>query len=109
MNFVEYQKLARETAIYPNLGNNYTYPVLGLCGETGEIAEKIKKVMRDNDGAISAEMKDLLAKELGDVIWYVSNLANELGLDLDGIAVMNIAKLHSRKQRGMLQGSGDNR
>lgn len=109
MTFNDYQEKARSTAIYPNLGNNYVYPVLGLCGETGEISEKIKKVLRDNDGVIGVEQKELIKKEMGDVLWYCSNLASELGLSMEEVAQTNIDKLQARKEKGVLRGSGDNR
>ena len=109
MEFKEYQILARATAIYPNVGSNYVYPTLGLCGESGEVAEKIKKMIRDNEGYVSDEKRELLKKELGDCLWYIANLARELALDLDDIAVTNIAKLKDRQERGVVKGSGDNR
>ena len=108
-NFIEYQKACLGTAKYPNLGNNYTYPTLGLCGEAGEVAEKIKKVIRDEDGIISPEKKEELIKELGDVMWYVAMMCHELGIHMVNVANFNIQKLESRKKRGKLQGSGDNR
>ena len=109
MNFDEYQKLSRETAIYPNIGSNFVYPTLGLAGESGEVAEKIKKVLRDKNGIMDQETKDKISKELGDVMWYVAQLATELELSLDDIADANISKLQSRKERGSLSGSGDMR
>lgn len=109
MNFKEYQEKSRKTAIYPNQGNNFIYTTLGLVGESGEIAEKIKKVIRDGDGTITEEKRIELNKELGDVLWYLSQMASELKLSLDDIAENNIKKLYSRKERGKLQGDGDNR
>jgi NTP pyrophosphatase (non-canonical NTP hydrolase) len=109
MTFQEYQQLSRKTAIYPNIDNNFIYPTLGLVGESGEIAEKVKKILRDNQGVVSNETKNEIAKELGDVLWYVSQLATELKINLEDIAKLNIDKLNSRQQRGALQGSGDNR
>jgi len=109
MTFDEYQKQSRETAIYPNVGSNYIYPTLGLCGESGEVAEKIKKILRDQDGVFSVENLVELQKEIGDCLWYLSQLASELRLSLDQIAEENIKKLQSRKQRNVIQGSGDNR
>ena len=107
-DFATYQQQAQTTAVYPNRGEgNFIYPALGLAGETGEICEKIKKAIRDEGGVISDERRMLLAKELGDVLWYVSTLATELGLDLDEIAAGNLAKLVARKQSGKLHGSGD--
>lgn len=109
MDFNEYQKLSRKTAVYPNSGSNYVYPTLGLSGEAGEVAEKIKKVIRDEGGVISEAKKKEIEKELGDVLWYVSQIASELGLSLDGVASLNIEKLYSRMERKVLTGSGDNR
>jgi len=109
MNFEDYQKKSRKTALYPNVGENFIYPTIGLSGETGEVSEKIKKVIRDKGGKIDSETREMIKKELGDVLWYVSQLASELGLSLDDIAEKNIEKLYSRLERGKLQGSGDNR
>ena len=96
------------TAVYPGRGEgNFVYPTLGLAGETGEICEKIKKAIRDEGGQISDERRSLLAKELGDVLWYVATLSTELGLDLDEIAAGNLAKLAARKEAGRIHGSGD--
>jgi len=109
MNFTVYQKRARKTAVYPNLGNNFVYPTLGLTGEAGEVAEKIKKVLRDKNGLIDKNARRELKKELGDVLWYLANLATEIGLSLEEIARANLKKLASRKKRGKIHGSGDNR
>jgi NTP pyrophosphatase (non-canonical NTP hydrolase) len=109
LDFNEYQEKARSTAIYPNLGENYIYPTLGLSGEAGEISEKIKKVIRDEEGYITVEKRSELEKELGDVLWYVANLASELGLKLEDVAKVNLTKLFDRKDRGKIKGSGDNR
>jgi NTP pyrophosphatase (non-canonical NTP hydrolase) len=109
MTFKEYQELAKTTAAYPNIGNNYIYPTLGLAGETGEVAEKIKKVIRDNNGMVDSEKKEEIAKELGDVLWYLAQLSTELKLDFDYIAEKNLEKLKSRQERNRLHGNGDNR
>ncbi|KKP29242.1 MAG: putative MazG family pyrophosphatase [Parcubacteria group bacterium GW2011_GWA2_31_28] len=109
MTLKEYQEKSRVTAIYPNIGKNYIYPTLGLAGEAGEVAEKIKKVIRDNKGVISDEKKQEIKKELGDVLWYVSQIASEINLSLDDIADENIKKLYSRLERNKLSGNGDNR
>lgn len=109
MNFEEYREKSRKTAAYPDAGNNYVYPTLGLAGEAGEVAEKIKKVIRDKGGQINDETREEIKKELGDVLWYVAQLATELGLSLDDIAEHNIKKLYDRMERGVLQGDGDNR
>ena len=109
MNFKEYQEKSQQTAIYPNLGNNFIYPSLGLAGETGEVMEKIKKLIRDQDGKINDEFKKEISKEMGDVLWYLAQLATEFSLSFDKIAEENIEKLFSRKDRGVLHGNGDNR
>lgn len=109
MEFNEYQSKAWETAIYPGKGNNIYYPALGLAGEAGEICNVIKKIIRDDGGKITSEVADKLKKEIGDAQWYISALANELSISLNDIVETNIEKLNSRKQRGVLQGSGDNR
>lgn len=109
MNFEEYQEQSRTTALYPNQGSNFIYPVLGLTGEAGEVAEKIKKVLRDKNGQIDDATRTDIKKELGDVLWYVAQLATELGLSLDDVAISNLEKLFERKRRDMLHGSGDNR
>ncbi len=109
MKFEEYQEKSRETAIYPNKDNNFIYPTLGLVGEAGEVAEKIKKVLRDQGGKMSEEARKELKKELGDILWYLAQLSTELNLSLEEIASLNLEKLNSRKERGVLNGSGDNR
>ncbi len=109
MDFQDYQQQSRRTAVYPEAGHNFVYPALGLCGEAGEVAEKLKKVLRDNGGELSEQTRAAVAAELGDVLWYVAQLASELGLDLGAIAQGNLDKLASRQQRGVLQGSGDQR
>ena len=109
MEFNEYQEQARKTAVYPNIGSNYIYPTLGLVGEAGEVAEKIKKVIRDNNGEITEEKKQEIKKELGDVLWYLANLSKELEINMNDVAQANLDKLNSRMDRGQLHGSGDNR
>ncbi|OQA70669.1 MAG: MazG nucleotide pyrophosphohydrolase domain protein [Parcubacteria group bacterium ADurb.Bin247] len=109
MTFEEYQNKSRETAIYPSLGSNFIYPTLGLVGESGEVAEKIKKILRDKEGVINEDSRKEIAKELGDVLWYLAQLSSELNLSLDDIAKMNIEKISSRKERNVLSGDGDNR
>jgi NTP pyrophosphatase (non-canonical NTP hydrolase) len=109
MDLSEYQSRSRATAVYPAAGDNLLYPTLGLCGEAGEVAEKIKKMVRDDDGVLTDERRGALAKELGDVLWYVAQIATEAGLELDAIAEANIEKLSSRQRRRVLHGSGDER
>lgn len=117
MEFNDYQKKAKDTAIYPDVyleqgsyrSCSFLYPALGLCGESGEVAEKIKKILRDKNGKPSPEDIDGLKKELGDILWYISALAGEFELSLDDIAETNINKLASRKERNEIKGFGDNR
>ena len=90
-------------------GENFVYPILGLAGEAGEVANKISKIFRDDGSAITDEKRREVEKELGDVLWYVSQLATELGLSLDKVVSANIENLFFRKERGTLHGAGDNR
>ena len=106
MDFAEYQHSSRRTAAYPREAW-LAYPALGLAGEAGEVAEHAKKAIRDDGGQISEERRAAMAKELGDVLWYVAQIASELGLD--EIARANLDKLASRQRRGVLSGSGDER
>ena len=109
MDWKEYSKRALAVSIYPNAGSNLAYPALGLTGEAGEVAEKVKKIIRDQNGQLSEYNKQEIAKELGDVLWYLNALAFELGHDLEWVAEKNIEKLEDRKARGVLHGDGDNR
>ncbi len=108
MNFDDYQAAARSVAVYPNIGNNLVYPVLGLNGEAGEVAEKLKKAIRDRNGDIEPVRDDLI-KELGDVLWYVASCCSELGVPMGEVANRNIEKLVDRANRNRISGSGDNR
>lgn len=108
MELNEYQRKAQETAIYPKeIGLIYT--TLGLVGEAGELANKVKKIIRDHNGEITEDIEIELQDELGDVLWYVANLAKELNFDLDIVARNNLYKLQMRKNTNTLKGSGDNR
>ncbi|HMR72647.1 MAG TPA: nucleoside triphosphate pyrophosphohydrolase family protein [Candidatus Saccharibacteria bacterium] len=110
MTLNDYQTQARTTFTIENdLTRQVTYLALGLNGEAGEVAEKIKKILRDTDVDFKKLNLDDIKKELGDVLWYVSTLSNILGLELEDVAKTNLEKLSSRKERGALQGSGDNR
>ena len=109
MNFTDYQQKSRATAKYPVIGHGVIYPTLGLVNEAGEVAGKIKKVFRDKNGEISAETREALKAELGDVLWYISQVCTELDLSLDEVAEANIVKLLDRQARGKIQGDGDNR
>lgn len=113
LTFDEYQNGAAQTAIYPeaNMGSvgALSYVTLGLVGEAGEIANKVKKVIRDSGGVVSTQTRFDLSKEVGDVLWYVARLADELGVPLGYLAQHNLDKLGDRKDRGVLGGSGDDR
>ena len=109
MDFNTYQKQARLTAQYPNLGSNNIYPTLGLVGEAGEVAEKVKKVIRDKKGIFDEESKKAIKKELGDVLWYISNLCNEFDFELEEVALQNLEKLRLRAAKDKISGSGDDR
>lgn len=111
MTFDEYQNKCAETAVYPRPSAlaALEYTTLGLCGEAGEVADKLKKIIRDQDGNITIESRLALANELGDVLYYLTRSAAELGYNLETIAEMNVSKLQSRKARGQIQGSGDDR
>tara|TARA_R100001369_G_scaffold67303_2_gene94757 strand:- start:144 stop:452 length:309 start_codon:yes stop_codon:yes gene_type:complete len=102
MTFDEYQEFARSTAIYPT-DSKVIYPTLGLCGEAGEVAEKVKKHMRDGKTLVGVGL------ELGDVLWYISALADDLGVTLEEVAQANVDKLKSRMERNKIKGDGDNR
>jgi len=110
-SMVNYQQICTETQIYPR-EHAVFYPALGLAGEAGEVANKIKKIMRDRKGDVNnlpGEVKDEIASELGDCLWYISALATDLGIGLDGVVVENIRKLQKRKEKGTIHGSGDKR
>ena len=108
MELAEYQRLSRRTAEYPRQAW-LAYPALGLAGEAGEVAEHAKKAIRDDGGEVTPERRAAMSKELGDVLWYVAQLASELELDLEQVAHANLEKLLSRQRRGVLSGSGDDR
>ena len=128
MTIKEYQESTQKTAVYPRIEwfesykdnekddesvlkyvstIGWTYPIIGLTGEVGELSNKLKKVIRDNKGKI--KNPDDLADEIGDIMWYISQLCNELGLNLEEIMELNIKKLSDRKKRNKLHGSGDKR
>lgn len=104
----EYQLCALETADYPQ-EMKIVYPTLGLAGESGEVAEKVKKTYRDNNGIWDKERKLSAASEVGDCLWYIAVISNDLGFTLQEIAEMNYEKLQSRKKRNKIHGDGDNR
>lgn len=109
MNFKEYEVAAAKTAVYPNRGNNIVYAALGLTGEAGEVAEKVKKSIRDDEGVLTDKRAKQLQKELGDVLWYVAAMCHELGMDMESVALKNLDKLQDRQERGKIQGDGDSR
>ena len=108
MTLNEYQRHALETAVYPEQ-SRIIYPTLGLTGEAGEVADKVKKVIRDADGEFTPEKRQEIMKENGDVLWYCATLSHDLGFDLEEVAQTNVDKLRSRMQRHRIAGSGDNR
>lgn len=109
LTFGEYEKEAGKTALYPGRNNlkGLNYAVLGLVGESGEIANKLKKILR-GDYAISDIQHSLIA-ELGDVLWYVAAIAYELDVNLEDVAFKNLDKLAKRYENNTIQGEGDNR
>lgn len=110
MNFKDYQSLSRKTALYMRKDMpNWLYPSLGLAGEVGEVVNKVKKIIRDDDGQVNEEKRAAIAKELGDVLWYVAQLATDLGLSLEEIATNNLKVIQTRLAQGQIHGSGDNR
>jgi len=115
MTFDEYQQFAITTDLGKDQTRQYAHDpayvdkILSLVGESGEIAEKYKKIIRDKKGIISEEDKQEITKELGDVLWYIAVIAHYLDVPLDVLAKANVDKLTSRKQRGVLSGKGDNR
>lgn len=109
MDLNDYQRAARETARYPDVGRNPIYPTLGLSGEAGEVADKVKKVLRDRGGVFDQQSRDSIRLELGDVLWYIAQLSSELGFELEDVARINLDKLASRASRGQISGSGDHR
>lgn len=109
MNFEEYQKLAKRTAVCPLVGHSVVYPALGLAGEAGEAMNKIKKIFRDDNGVLTDSRKKEISRELGDMLWYMAQVCTELDISLDKVAVANIEMLKSRQERNVLKGDGDNR
>lgn len=108
-DFSKYQKKANSTAVYPKLKPSCLYPLLGIAGESGEICEKVKKVVRDKGGRISKSAKEEMVKEIGDVLWYLAMFSYELGVDFAEVARRNVDKLEDRKRRNKIHGAGDNR
>jgi NTP pyrophosphatase (non-canonical NTP hydrolase) len=108
VDFDAYQHAASGTALYSD-SYRVTYPALGLASEAGEVAGKVKKVLRDRGGDFGEAQIAAIKDELGDVLWYIAALASDLGLSMDDIAADNVAKLRSRMERGVLAGDGDKR
>lgn len=111
MEFTEYQTLSAKTAQFSQQDSTYKlmYLSMGLAGETGEVIEKVKKVIRNDGGAVSEEKRSALTLELGDVLWYLSQLAHELGVPFEDVAQGNLSKLADRAKRGVITSEGDNR
>lgn len=108
MKMSDYQTQASRTAVY-NDADVIIYPALGLISEAGEVAGKVKKVLRDNNGQFDPEKREAIADEVGDVLWYIASLCTDLGIGMEVVAQRNLDKLNSRMARGVIQGSGDNR
>jgi NTP pyrophosphatase (non-canonical NTP hydrolase) len=110
MTFNDYQKDAKSTRAYPEYGQAtigaIAYCALGLAGEAGEVANKVKKLLRDGD---TPELRIKILDEMGDVLWYAAILADELGTDLNVIALDNLKKLRDRKRNATIRGEGDAR
>jgi NTP pyrophosphatase (non-canonical NTP hydrolase) len=107
--FASYQRDSRKTWNEIPMNHPIVYPTLGLTNETGELAGKIKKIFRDKGGVIGPEDREALKQELGDILWYFTQLCTELDLTLEEVAEANVVKLFSRLERGQIQGDGDNR
>ena len=108
-HFRAYQQASRKTWGEISMDSPIVYPTLGLVNEAGEVAGKIKKIFRDKGGKISADDREALKYELGDVLWYLTQICTELDLTLQEVATANIEKLYSRLERGQIRGEGDTR
>lgn len=109
MTFDEYMEKTVPTVKYPNIGKNIYYPTMGLAGEAGEVANKVKKIMRDDANMITLEAKQKIADELGDCLWYIAAICRELNISMSYAAERNLVKLRSRLERGTILGGGDDR
>lgn len=107
LTFERYTETALRFAVYPQ--GDFSYCVLGICGEAGEVAEKLKKIKRDKGGEITPDDVKAIMKELSDVLWYINAAAHELGHTLQDVAQTGVTKLTDRHRRGVLHGSGDDR
>jgi NTP pyrophosphatase (non-canonical NTP hydrolase) len=103
MSLGQYQSAAAKTAMYKH-NHKILYPALGLAGEAGEVANKVKKMLRDDNLD-----KNAIASEIGDVLWYAAMLSKDLNIELHDVAMKNLEKLYDRKERGTIQGNGDER
>lgn len=112
-DFATYQRAAAETAIYPGHDDTGSWAGLAYCalglGEAGEIQGKVKKIARDQGGDITQQARLAIAMELGDLLWYIAACCTQLDLELEAVAGINLSKLQSRKERGVIGGSGDDR
>lgn len=113
MNIKKYEEIALSTLTgnhsYGDVSSKLMAQILGLVGESGEVAEKFKKILRDKNGELSENDKNEIAKELGDILWYVTSVSHLIGFSLEDIAKKNNEKLLSRKDRNQIKGVGDNR
>ena len=109
LDFARYQQAAARTGNEIAINHPIVYPTLGLANEAGEVAGKVKKIFRDRGGVITDADREALALELGDVLWYLSELCTRLGIRLEDVAAANIAKITDRAARGVLRGDGDDR
>ena len=109
--FTAYQEAAIQTAVYPGQGGweGLVYTALGLCGEAGETAEQVKKMLRDDAGALTEERRQKIIKELGDVFWYAAQVCTEIGVPMSEVAKLNIDKLSARKAADLIHGEGSDR
>lgn len=109
MQFDSYQATSRSTAQYPDVGDNIYYPIIGLGEEAGELLGQLKRIARDDGGALTDERRARIIAELGDVLWYAAAIAAELKVPLGEVARLNLAKLADRAERGVIKGEGDHR
>ena len=109
MDFRQYQEDSRKTWSRVYTDHPLVYPTMGLTNEAGEVAGKVKKIFRDRSGEVTDEVRSALKEELGDVLWYLTQICTELDLTLEEVAATNISKLFSRMERGTIGGDGDQR
>lgn len=108
-DFDEYQELSKKTALMPQAAHPIYYPAMGLAGEAGEVLNHVKKIMRDDANVLTDERRTALKKELGDVLWYLAQVASAANFKLSDLASSNLTKLFDRMERGVIRGQGDNR